>query len=174
MTELTVGDQTIRYDREATAVIYAGLPGGWAEACGCVGCRNLMVQREAVYPPEFRALLESLGIDWRKEGEAVADGPLDNGLVHYGGWFFFVGEMVTAGDGLLEASQSPYFAHFFTRGGPPAKAFHGGPRLAVEFIAHFPWVLEESWESGLRAAGGAALTEEQRRVIAEAARPRPA
>ena len=91
MTEMRVGDQTIRYDRAATAAIYANLKGGWAEDCRCVGCRNLMAQRDVIYPPAFRELLDRLGIDPNKEGEAVADGPLKNGLHHYGGWFFFVG-----------------------------------------------------------------------------------
>jgi len=30
MTEMTVGEQTIRYDPEATAAIYARLRNGWA------------------------------------------------------------------------------------------------------------------------------------------------
>ena len=97
MAEMQVGDQVIRYDREATAAIYARMTGGWADDCGCVGCRNLMAQRDVIYPVEFRVLLEQLGIDPNKEAEAFANGPLDNGLCHYGGWFFFVGEMVNAG-----------------------------------------------------------------------------
>ena len=39
MTEMTIDDQTFRYDPEATAAIYARLRAGWAEDCGCVGCR---------------------------------------------------------------------------------------------------------------------------------------
>ena len=152
MTEIRVGDQTILYDREATAAIYAGLKGGWAEDCGCVGCRNLMVQRDEVYPPSFTELLVRIGIDPYKEGEAVADGPLANGLHHYGGWFFFVGEMVIAGEQVLCVSESPYFAYFFTTGGPCPAAFSGRPTLGVEFIAHFKWVLTESYDSDMRPA----------------------
>jgi hypothetical protein len=106
MTEMNFGDQTVRHDREATAAIYASLNGGWAEDRLCVGCRNLMVQRDKVYPSAFRELLGRLGIDPNKEGEAVADGPLKNGLHHYGGWFFFVGEMVTVRD-QISVSDSP-------------------------------------------------------------------
>jgi len=50
MTEMQVGDQTIRHDRAATAAIYASLKGGWAEDCLCVGCRNLMAQRDVSAP----------------------------------------------------------------------------------------------------------------------------
>jgi len=152
MTDMHMGDQIVRYDREATAAIYAGLDGGWAEECQCVGCRNLMAQRDAVYPSAFRELLNRLGIDPNKEAEAVADGPLENGLHHYGGWFFFVGEMVTAGEGISEVSDSPYFAYFFNRVGPCPKAFRGGPHLGIEFIAHIKWILDDHWSSNLRPA----------------------
>jgi hypothetical protein len=152
MTEMTVGDQTIRYDPEATAAIYAKLRNGWAEDCGCVGCRNLLVQRDEVYPTAFRQLLKRLGIDPNKEAEAVADGPLENGLHHYGGWFFFIGEMATTGDASL-ISESPYFGYFFTRGGGPCpKEFRDGPTLGVGFEAHFKWVLNESCNSDSRPA----------------------
>jgi hypothetical protein len=59
----------------------------------CAGCRNPMAQRDVAYPAAFRELLDRLGIDPNKEGEAVAYGPLENGLHHYGGWFFFVGDL---------------------------------------------------------------------------------
>jgi hypothetical protein len=70
--EKQLGDQTIRYDREATAAIYGSMKNGWAEDCGCVGCRNLVAQRDVVYPAPFRELLNQLGIDSNKESEAVA------------------------------------------------------------------------------------------------------
>jgi hypothetical protein len=44
MIELQVGDQIVRYDREATAAKYTKLRNGWAEGCGCVGCRNFATQ----------------------------------------------------------------------------------------------------------------------------------
>ena len=67
MTELRIGDQTIRYDRVATARAYAGLACGFVEKCGCVDCRNFSVQRGSIYPASFRALLEQLDIDPDKE-----------------------------------------------------------------------------------------------------------
>src|SRR5207244_9907471 len=135
---------------EATAAIYARLRAGWAEDCGCVGCRNLLAQRDEVYPSAFRELLQQLGIDPNKEAEAVADGPLENGLHHYGGWFFFVGEMITAGEQLSYASDSPLFAYFFTRRGPCPKEFLERLKLAIEFEAHIKWVLDEHWDSDRR------------------------
>lgn len=158
MMEMHVGDQTIRYDREATAAIYATLKNGLAEDCMCVGCRNLVAQRNVVYPTPFRDLLDQLGVDPNKEGEAVADGPLESGLHHYGGWFFFVGEMVMAGEQFSQVTEAPYFGYFFTRGGPSPKAFRSAPSLRVEFIAHVKWVLPDQWDSDSRAAIRAAET----------------
>jgi hypothetical protein len=152
MIEIQIGDQIIRHDREATAAIYASLKNGWAEDCRCVGCRNLIAQRDVIYPAPFLELLRRLGIDPHKESEAVADGPLENGLHHYGGWFFFVGELIEAGEGIVQVTGSPYFNYFFTPVGPCPKAFLSGPKLAVHFEAHFKWILEESWDSDLRRA----------------------
>jgi hypothetical protein len=152
LVEMLMGDQTIRYDPQMTAAIYAKLRNGWAEDCGCVGCRNLLVQRDQAYPAAFRQLLQQLGIDQNKESEVVADGPLANGLHHYGGWFFLVGEMVKAGEYLSVLSDSPYFGYFFTRIGPCPKEFRETSSLCVAFEAEFKWVLNESWDSGLRRA----------------------
>jgi hypothetical protein len=100
MTEMQVGDQTVRYDREATAAIYARLKNGWAEDCGCVGCRNLLAQRDVIY----------------------------------------------------QASDSPYFKYHFSRVGPCPQDFRDGPKICIEFEAHFKWILNESWESERRWA----------------------
>lgn len=155
---MQVGDQTIRYDREATAAIYAGLDGGWAERCGCVGCRNLLMQREAIYPQPFRELLDRLGIDPNKEAEAVAYGPLKDGWHHYCGWFFLVGEIVAAGEEMSHAGDAPHFEYHFSRIGPCPKAFRDGPKICVEFDAHFKWILNESWDSKLLSPASANST----------------
>ena len=62
MKEMQIGDQTIHYDRDATAAIYGTLEHGDAEECDCTFCKNLAGQRELVlvYPASFRALLGEL------------------------------------------------------------------------------------------------------------------
>jgi len=100
--------------------------------------------------PSFRALLEQLGIDPNKEGAAFEYGPVGDGCHLYGGWFYLVGEMVTAGERNLSApdchDDAQHFEFFFTRSHPNAEAFRGGPMLAIEFTAHVKWVLPESPE----------------------------
>lgn len=152
MAEMRIGDQTIVCDREATAAVYASLDGGYAEKCGCVFCRNFAAQRDVVYPASFRAVLEQLGIDPNKEGEAFEYGPVEDGCHLYGGWFYLVGELPAAGERNVEASDSHHFDFFFTRSHPKATAFGGGPVLGLEFTAHVRWVLPESPDAGRRPA----------------------
>ena len=144
MTELRIGDQTIRYDREATVAVYATLDHGGAEECGCLFCKNFAAQRKLVYPASFRALLEQLGIDPNKEGEVFEYGPVADGCHTYGGWFYFVGEMVTAGERNSQAADAHQFEFFFSSVGPNPPAFRGRPRLILEFTTHVKWVLPES------------------------------
>jgi hypothetical protein len=144
MVEIQIGDQSIRYDRNATAAVYETLEHGNAEDCGCIFCKNFAIQRELVYPASFRALLEQLGIDPNKEGEIFECGPVEDGCHLYGGWFYFVGDMVTAGERNYNAPDSPQFEFFFTSVGPDAPAFRGRPRLTIEFTVHVKWVLPES------------------------------
>ena len=70
MTEVRIGDQTIRYDRDATAAVYGTVEHGDTERCGRIFCKNFAVQRDLVYPPSLRALREQMGIDPNKKGEA--------------------------------------------------------------------------------------------------------
>jgi hypothetical protein len=136
MIEMRIGDQTVRYDREATAAVYETIEHGGAEMCGCPFCQNFAVQRNLVYPASFKALLELLGIDPNKEGEVFEYGPAANGWCLYGGWFYFVGEMVSWGERNSHAPDSHEFEFFFTSVGPDAPAFRGRPRLTVEFTSH--------------------------------------
>jgi hypothetical protein len=150
MTEMQAGDQTIRYDRDATVAIYGTMEGGYAEKCGCVFCKNFAAQRNLVYPASFRALLEQLGVDPNKEGEAFEYGPVADGCHLYGGWFYFVGEMVTPGERNGKAPDHHNFESFFTTTHPSDPAFRGGPMLAVEFSTPVKWVLEDNPDEGRR------------------------
>jgi hypothetical protein len=144
MTELQIGDQTIRHDREATAAAYGKIERGFAERCGCASCRNFIAQRDAAYPGSFRALLDELGIDPNKEGEAFECGPLEEGSHVYGGWFYFAGEMTAWGESVVALDD---FNYFVSRNGAAGPAFDGMPYLTLEFTTHLRWVLEERHEA---------------------------
>jgi hypothetical protein len=78
LTEMRIGDQTIRHDREATAAVYETVKQGEAEVCGCIFCKNFVAQRNLVYPASFGALLEQLGVDPNKEAEVFECGPVED------------------------------------------------------------------------------------------------
>jgi hypothetical protein len=141
MEELRLGDQLLRYDREATIAAYKLLTTGGAERCNCIHCRNFAAQRATVYPENFRTLLLRLGIDPNKEGE-VFDmvGPYEDRLRPTGGWFYFVGELLEKGEKRISDGD---FHYWFQPSFPcPPKCF-GDKVAAIEFVTNIPWVLLE-------------------------------
>jgi hypothetical protein len=142
MDRMQSGDQVIRYDREQTRKVYSALRGGGAERCGCCHCLNFAAQRTTAYPEKFRLLLNQLGIDPDKEGEVYECGP-DGPLRVYGGWFYFVGELIEAGERMTDAA--PGFQYFFTDAKhlPRPEVDFGKNVLAVEFRTRLPWVISE-------------------------------
>jgi hypothetical protein len=141
MEELRLGDQMIRYDREATAAAYKLLPHGSAERCNCACCRNFAAQRATVYPKKFLSLLAQLGIDPDKEGE-VYDmiGPFEDRIRPTGGWFYFVGELVEQGWSSLSDGD---FKYWLQPSFPRPPACFGEHVAAIEFSTSVPWVLKE-------------------------------
>lgn len=115
---------------------------GDADRCGCQGCRNFAVQRNAVYPQKFCDLPTKMGIDLTKEGEAVFEGPRDDANF-YGGWFYFVGEVIEKGESCVSFGE-----HFkcFVRTGQTAPKTFGNMVAAVEFSTVLPWLLEEPYD----------------------------
>jgi hypothetical protein len=142
MEELRLGDQLIRYDREATEAAYSAVPSGDAERCTCVYCRNFAAQRANIYPEAFRVLLDRLGIDPSKEGEVYdAAGADERRIRPTGGWFYFVGELIEKGERLIQAGD---FQYWFQPSFPRPPASFGKYVAAIEFSAQVPWVLGES------------------------------
>jgi hypothetical protein len=140
MNALNLGDQTACFDRAATEFAYASLEGGDADRCGCDPCRNFALQRTVAYPPDFLALLDRLGIDSLKEGEAVHYGEDSSGKHNYGGWFYFIGTMEVAGEYQIEKDGFSYWiGTSFPQPPPP---FRHKPVLALEFMTRLPWLLE--------------------------------
>ncbi|MDZ4777734.1 MAG: hypothetical protein SGJ23_13215 [Alphaproteobacteria bacterium] len=101
--------------------------------------------RAKIFPPDFFALLNQLGIDPGKDGEVHENVELSPGLHDYGGWFHFVGSLEETGD-----FTPIHFSENFTVWMCEASA----PRLAplekhavVQLEFHcdaVPWLLSES------------------------------
>ena len=98
--------------------------------------------RDKAYPTIFRELLDTLGIDPKKKGEAVHYGPKGD-LHFYGGWFYVVGEMIEAG---ASCSKAPHdFLYWVGTSFPRPPAAFGQRVTAIEFMVSLPWVLTEPW-----------------------------
>ena len=142
MEELRLGDQLVRFDREATAAAYGNLLFGDADRCKCVYCRNFAAQRATVYSQAFRAFLDQLGIDPQKEGEVYdMAGPDERRVRPTGGWFYFVGELIEKGERLVQDGD---FQYWFQPSFPRPPAAFGKEVAAIEFSVQVPWVLDES------------------------------
>ncbi len=145
--QIRIGQQVIRFDHEATIAFYERTltkPG--TEKCNCTYCKNFAAQRTAVYPEQFRDLLNKLGADSSKELEAFDyDFGQNNPHRHlYGGWFVFCGELIEGAEWRPEdrgADFSYWFTANFPTGGLPQRQL-----CAVEFLTSVPWVLPETPE----------------------------
>lgn len=65
------GEWEFSCDRQATMDAYARAIHGRSDVCVCNGCRNFVAARGQAYPHAFKELLDSLGIDSRKDGEVI-------------------------------------------------------------------------------------------------------
>jgi hypothetical protein len=83
----------VAYDAGATKDLYALIRQGDSERCTCAPCVSYIQQREQAYPDEFIALLQRLGVDWRRDSEVHYKGKAPGGLELYGGCFHFVGQI---------------------------------------------------------------------------------
>lgn len=150
MTRLEIGSIRCAVDAEATRRVHALLASGGAERCGCLYCRNFAAARELMFPLPLQHALQSAGIDWRKESEAVHYGRLDDSGHHYQVWINFVGsvENGTGFDLTPESGAGPTVRikafndadHYTPK--PPAFDHHTVGRIEIE--AALPWVLSEA------------------------------
>jgi hypothetical protein len=139
---MSVGDQEIRFDRDATLELYrTSITASGADACGCSYCRNFSQQRRTLYSDKFRQLLSRLGADENREWEVFELGPSTSSPRSrlYGGWFLFCGELLVKGSSLPLTPFSFAFSSSFPTGTLPT--FQS--ICAVEFSAEIPWILQE-------------------------------
>jgi hypothetical protein len=129
---------------EETQRIYAKIRSGGADTCNCLPCRNYRLVRDEAYPPKFHALLDELGVDYRKELEVCFGVPLPNGLHFYDGWFCLVGK--TYGRAVTPPQSKGAFQYRITDTAPsPQREFDGQSVLHLAFQTTVPWRLTEPW-----------------------------
>ena len=139
---LRIGNQLICIDRRCTTEAYSQISTPGSEECGCAMCRNYIAQRSTIYPLSFLTLLQQLGIDAAKAGEVYYLAPNSKGKRLYGGWFFFCGEIIEAGDKQYSQDGVSYFIKGPSDMPSPYPRDRFGPHpLALDFSIEIPWVL---------------------------------
>jgi hypothetical protein len=146
------GRWAISCDAEGTRSAYACVVTGSPEGCGCDPCLNFAAQRPDIYPIAVLALFEELGITTNREAEIYHMTRLESGRPLYGGWFHFVGSILSGADAArqvaeniwkpdLEAASEYFNLGFSSRGQLVRKPFEGLQLVQVEFTAQVPWVI---------------------------------
>jgi hypothetical protein len=124
---------------EATRRAYQSTTGIGPEGCECAWCRNFIIAREIAYPPDLKVLASTVGNDPIREVEVWQAGPGQRpGTLLYGGWFYFVGEIVRRHDD--ESSE----VQFSTDRTMLPDAFRERPVVHVSFTCDAPWLLAEA------------------------------
>jgi hypothetical protein len=138
------GESRYTVDRAATLDAYGRVAAGGSATCSCDTCRNFAAARDRVYPRAFVSLLDALGIDPAKDGEAYHLARNAPGLHHYGGWFHFVGSLDVTGDFAPVVFGGGFSSWMCQPGAPRIKSLEELPTVQLEFRAErVPWVLDE-------------------------------
>jgi len=97
-----------------------------------------------VFPGEFLALMDRLGIDPLKDGEVSHIARLAPGRHHYRGWYHFVGTLEETGD-FPPVDLGVGFAVWMCHASAPClRSLRGLPVVQLEFHAEsVPWLLDE-------------------------------
>lgn len=140
METLDLPGWRLEYDRVATAAAYDKVPVSGPESCGCDPCRNWSLTRERLLPSELRALLERFGVPFDKEAEVYHNARLDSGLHSYGGWYHFVGRVISDSLGFVRFGSFSVFFHLKPSLVP--EAFADQSVCQLEFDAEVPWLSE--------------------------------
>ena len=152
MEHISFGRWQLQADPEATRKAYAAVAKGGPEECPCKPCLNFIATRGQVYPAEVLALFEKLGISSDREAEVYHMARLQSGKHLYGGWFHFVGSILSGADAAKPITKNLWQADLekvtedFSLGFNLGiellrKPFEANPIVQVEFTANVPWVI---------------------------------
>jgi hypothetical protein len=147
------GRWEIESDTEATRRAYRDVHKGNPEECGCEPCLNFIAARKQIYSGEISSMFDDLGIFSDREAEIYHMCRLPSGFHYYGGWFHFVGRILSGADAAkqirenvwqpdLHTSTDHFKFGFSSRVQQVKPAFAGLPLVQFEFSAEVPWLLD--------------------------------
>ncbi len=141
MIKVTFYDWIFECDVEATREAYKKETIGGSEGCGCIYCQNFVVLRDKVFQGEILELLESLGVDYRKDAETY-EVTLEKNKHLYGLWFHFIGKIIKKGNSVILNNNLKI--DFFEKTDLRFDVFESKNLIQLEIQdIILPWVLEE-------------------------------
>jgi hypothetical protein len=105
-------------------------------------CRNFALARELAFPQPLRSALESAGIDWRKESEAVHYYREPNVGHIYDVWVNFIGTVENGGPFAIPPVQITAYNDSESYA-PKSALFDGRTVGRIEVRVALPWALAE-------------------------------
>jgi site-specific DNA-methyltransferase (adenine-specific) len=106
-TLVRFGRWTVRAEPAKTRAAYTGLVAA-SERCGCNICKNYQGARERIFDLEARAVLDQLGIDYRREIEVLHTHRIARGRHAYEGWFHLFGAIEAGRDARVHRGGDAY------------------------------------------------------------------
>ena len=113
-----------------------------------------MAALEHAFPPAFRILADTLGIDLSKPAELCHWCREPSGLLRTGGWFHFVGSIVSGSDAIQQVGTTGIFRleqlgqtfelGFTSQLALVPDAFRSHSLTQLEFETFVPWVIADS------------------------------
>ena len=147
----TIARWLLEHDADASRNIYSQLPVG--SGCNCSDCRNFLAGITRFFPAEFQSIASNLGVDLAKPAELSHYGREADGLHVTGGFYHFIGSILSGADVLQWSGSSGTF-HFaqlapqfgFGFGAQAqlvADPFCAYTIVQLEFQTRVPWIIAE-------------------------------
>ena len=160
MQNITIGEWTIEYDKDATNTAYRKCK-AVNQTCSCITCKNYFVAAQD-FPPKVNELFDSFGIDPTKPAEVYDVGLYENEQVQYGGFYHIVGNVQQGRDvwqpvrrffkknhrkqvNMMKIVDG--FEVGFTFSTALVEEHFPRPVCTMEISFWVPWVIEESYPS---------------------------
>ena len=152
-TTIRVARWELDVERDATREAYEATAPG--VRCDCYDCQNFVRLGRDVFPADYHKILESLGIDYRMPAELCHYTRLESGLHHYGGWYHFIGKILSGDDSHrpVDASKTGWTIEtepiagaaeigFSDRHGLALDRLAGHSLVQVDIDVKLPWIIE--------------------------------
>ena len=141
MKEVNIKDWELLVDTEQTKKNLKNIKSD-AETCGCSYCRNFIAGRDTAFPEEFMHILETLGIDFKKDIQTSHLCKTAEGKHQYDVNYYFVGKIVEMSKLHAPIDISSFNFIIDETINYRSKEF-SIPILRLECFPIMPWIIEE-------------------------------